>query len=526
MEDVKKQDYAAKVNSIADDFLGFVSAETSPCFCEYCANEVQETVKNLLDFRKPKIMVYGIYNSGKSTLINALLKEEKAEMADKPQTDCITEYDHGDYILVDSPGVDAPIQHEQITDSFINKCHIILFVISSKGGFESETNYRKMVELIKKDIPFIIVLNDRGYAADARLSKEERERKKTQHNQELNDIQHKIIENLRKVSGDNNIADQYETIVLNAKKALTGLQKNNHLLYENSRVDFLNQRIVQMIQNSGSIGRVMKQPIANLKVCFDQTEMEITKEMSGGTVDYSDRIDVLRKQKSNLMEELRIYIRSAVSSRIDDIASLYLADNADAAESVIDELFESATRYYEAKLTETFSALSRKVNGIDGIENYLDKTSNLDFSDVRMRHSYHYSEAQMENDEEFMNLPPQKKSIFDFLKSRKRREEDRRKRLQQEADLINQRNQNRVNAQIRQRQEARQAASSDMIELQAKIISAVSCDMNAKFEELIQFIEQLNAQNQEMYDIGNRKLQELAGFRSRIESIENILRFD
>lgn len=57
----------------------------------------------LLNFEKPKILVYGIYDAGKSTLVN-------------------------------SSGIDAPIEHEKIADKEINSCHMIMFVMSSRGN--------------------------------------------------------------------------------------------------------------------------------------------------------------------------------------------------------------------------------------------------------------------------------------------------------------------------------------------------------------------------------------------------------
>ena len=121
-----------------------------------------------------------------------------------------------------SPEIDAPIAHEKITDEFLNKCHIILFVISSKGGFEGKYNYEKMADLINRDIPFIIVLNERGCLIKQEWSAEEKALKKAEYGQELRSIQYKIIENLRKVTGDKNITDKYESYVLNARKAPPG----------------------------------------------------------------------------------------------------------------------------------------------------------------------------------------------------------------------------------------------------------------------------------------------------------------
>ena len=117
---LEKKGYAEIIEKIADDLLGFVSMEV-PEECAYCVSQIDNTVKNLLDFDKPKVMVYGIYNSGKSTLINALMRQEVAEMADRPMTNQISEFDRNEYVLVDTPGIDAPIAHEMVTNEFLNK---------------------------------------------------------------------------------------------------------------------------------------------------------------------------------------------------------------------------------------------------------------------------------------------------------------------------------------------------------------------------------------------------------------------
>ena len=152
----KKRDAASRLNGVAQDFVRFAGEEFADDF-SYFSEKTEENVISLLDVGKPKVMVYGIYNSGKSTLINSLCREEVAETADRPMTAQIAEYDRGDYCLVDSPGVNAPIQHEIVTEDYVNKCHIILFVISSKGLFEDRANYEKLAKLIAKEIPFVIV---------------------------------------------------------------------------------------------------------------------------------------------------------------------------------------------------------------------------------------------------------------------------------------------------------------------------------------------------------------------------------
>jgi ribosome biogenesis GTPase A len=78
MENEKRKSYAIKLEDVAGDFLQYISDEFSDC-SSYFGEKIEEKVIKLLDFEKPKVMVYGIYNSGKSTLINALCREEVAE---------------------------------------------------------------------------------------------------------------------------------------------------------------------------------------------------------------------------------------------------------------------------------------------------------------------------------------------------------------------------------------------------------------------------------------------------------------
>lgn len=114
----------------------------------------------------PKIMVYGVYNAGKSTLINALVGRAVAEVDDIPTTDRITPYDweyqHQHYTLLDSPGIDAPLEHELITNETLDKSDAVIMVVNPTGVADEIKTLTKTVELIKAHKKVIIVLNCRG----------------------------------------------------------------------------------------------------------------------------------------------------------------------------------------------------------------------------------------------------------------------------------------------------------------------------------------------------------------------------
>lgn len=186
------EDQIREVKSIARRFLGKTQNYQgfSKSFKTSVEEQVNKKVLGLLQEEKPKVLVYGIYNAGKSTLVNVLCGKEVAEVGDRPTTAKTQPYDAGKYILMDTPGIDAPIEHEMEADENMNNCHVILFVVSSKGGFESRKNYERMAEMIQRGLPFYIILNDRGSATT-----DEQE-----HQRELESIQQKIITNLIQVS--------------------------------------------------------------------------------------------------------------------------------------------------------------------------------------------------------------------------------------------------------------------------------------------------------------------------------------
>lgn len=512
------KDFAKLIEDIANEFLGFVSSEFSQTICEECSTNIKENVINLLDFEKPRVMVYGIYNSGKSTLINALMKREVAEMADRPMTDQISEFDHGDYILIDSPGVDAPIQHEDITTSFINKCHIILFVISSKGGFESKQNYEKMAELISLGIPFIIVLNERGYAIIPEWTAEEKKAHKMEHEKELRGIQYKIIENLIKITSNENITDDYEVYVLNAKKALTGINKNKHILYKSSNIEQLESRIKKLVCDSSATD-VVKQPILNLKHCFDYVESVILDEIKENSdIDYSKKIDILRKKLNNFKDDLRVSIRHETSRYIDEVARFYVDGDFDALENIQYDVFQNIEEKYTSKLNELLFYTDKAFKEVQGLRDMLEYLG-VDFvpeiikkESISVKHEI--------NNEDFQLPEEPKKKMF---QSKRSYEKERAKWMEERAEISNKRSETIVLEEKAARQEARKEASHDMADLQTQLARIFTNDITERFNCAIDYINQTVCENEEKLSISKNQLLELNQMRAKISKIEDMI---
>lgn len=306
-------EYSHEVEKLSSDFSLAVSSSGAFTREEISAlnNSISNRVLPLLNVSKPKILVYGIYNAGKSTLVNAIMKHEVAEVGNRPTTHKTTEYDAGRYILVDSPGIDTPSEEdEQIADNYIKSCHVILFVVSSKL-FESIENYEKMWSIIQMNIPFIIVINDIGVMTS------EYER----HLADINRSKRKLIENLIKVSGQNDIESRYDVIVLNALRAWNGIINNQPRLIEGSNLSDLTNRIEQLLEGSEAM-KLFMAPLSALERNIGEAEKILMSKIAGN--DYAVKRAVLQNKFSQFTESFNENLRFSAERYFDVIYQGYL----------------------------------------------------------------------------------------------------------------------------------------------------------------------------------------------------------
>lgn len=320
------EDQIREVKSIARRFVGKTQNYQgfSQSFKTSVEEQVNKKVLGLLQEQKPKVLVYGIYNAGKSTLVNVLCGKEVAEVGDRPTTAKTQPYDAGKYILMDTPGIDAPIKHEMEADENMNNCHVILFVVSSKGGFESRKNYERMVEMIQRGLPFYIILNDRGSATT-----DEQE-----HQRELESIQQKIITNLIQVSGDDHIDEKYEVITLNTKRAWTGIQKGKQILVEKSGIRALQLRLENLLRENGAL-QWLSTPLSTLKELLEKATDELQKQL--GNQEYAERRKKLMDEYKHFETAFLADANSILNAKRDAIFQACLAHEESNLRQVIDE---------------------------------------------------------------------------------------------------------------------------------------------------------------------------------------------
>ena len=333
------EDQIREVKSIARRFVGKTKNYQgfSQSFKTSVEEQVNKKVLGLLQEQKPKVLVYGIYNAGKSTLVNVLCGKEVAEVGDCPTTAKTQPYDAGKYILMDTPGIDAPIAHELEANENMNNCHVILFVVSSKGGFETRKNYERMVEMIQRGLPFYIILNDRGSATT-----DEQE-----HQRELESIQQKIITNLIQVSGDDHIDEKYEVITLNTKRAWTGIQKGKQILVEKSGIQVLQCRLENLLQENGAL-QWLSTPLSTLKELLEKATDELQKQL--GNQEYAEQKKALREEYGRFEYGFLTDADNILNAKRDEIYQAFLSGEQARLDRVLETVSEEIQASYQKNL--------------------------------------------------------------------------------------------------------------------------------------------------------------------------------
>lgn len=499
--------------------------------------QISENIEKLLSADKPKIMVYGIYNSGKSTLVNSICRKEVAEVGAKPTTDTITEYDNGPYILVDSPGVNAPIEHEMVAEKHLNGCHVILFVISSAGIFEDRMNYEKMVALINREIPFYIVLNERGAYIPPKEEGEEKRRKAiVEHEMELNNIKRKIIRNLVDVSGNREIAEKYEVIVVNAKRAWTGVEKNNEILVQKSNIYTLTNRLMSIIEGDGSIKQVFT-PLVQFEQLVLKVENQLVSQMSDR--EFGVRRENLQTRISILQEEFFDGIYGCVSKHFEEIyrCSLLNSDLSGIWEDLIkeiEELYMSKIISINHYMKKAFKELSLTIDSKCNIINPQEIASHVQINNGKSFKNIDKSKTNVIEPKEKDNLVNRSfykpsttgdflSTLLSLFKSKSKKEKEEYDRLCAEAESYNQQQQYLMEEELRRRQDARTKANALVDDFTRQIRKGLREDFTSKFNNVVNEIDNLincnkanNMEVQKTVDECRRIREELARIKNNL----------
>ena len=243
---------------------------------------------------EPEIMVYGIYNAGKSSILNELIGADRAKVADIPTTDAVTYFEWNGYKIADTPGIFAPIEHEEVTQEHLKKADIVLFVMSTTGSNEKAENYRRMKEIADAGKKIIIVLNDKNGDLNKR-------------DENIQIIKRQVAVNMNRV-GIADVDEKYCIVTVNALRAHKGRVENKSLLLANSGLAELKDVILSELKRTTPFD-ILRVGIRQIENILDEFVAKLeARENSALLRQMNHVLKTFDKQKISMRREINTFI--------------------------------------------------------------------------------------------------------------------------------------------------------------------------------------------------------------------------
>ena len=290
------------------------------------------------------IMVYGVYNAGKSTLINALLGAELAQVADTPETYRIQGYRWGDFEILDTPGIDAPQAHEQVTREQLYGADVVIFVVNPLGVVEEEATLSALLELVARNKQIFLVLN----------------RKNPLEPLEAERIKDQLRERLQQMAQARGLAPVLQAIPIlevNARSALKAKLEHKGNLLQNSGFPKFESELnhffasIEQRQIVAGVATDLSGFLGETLALLDQQRDQAS----------SARIDAFYAQIARREIDLRSLLKALVQAKSSAVAKgamMAMHQDAEGAQAKIDELIRRANEQVCGELDNELKRLA------------------------------------------------------------------------------------------------------------------------------------------------------------------------
>ncbi len=217
--------------------------------------------------KKPTICAIGLYNSGKSSLLNALTNsfdKSNFSVADIVETKEVKILEYQDFIFVDTPGLNVDKNDDTNAFKGFLQSDIYLFVHNVSTGelHKQEFEYlKKMVE--NSDDNFaknLVIILSQSDGIDRDKIKQVKENIKIQL---LNFIDQKSINKMK-------------IIAISSESYIKGCNENKKLLVENSNMELLNQ-ILNALKSNLTVDENRKNKLQNHEIFIKINELIFQK---------------------------------------------------------------------------------------------------------------------------------------------------------------------------------------------------------------------------------------------------------
>lgn len=256
-------------------------------------------VAQKIEQETPTLMFYGVYNAGKSTLLNAIIGEEVASMADVPETHRVTAYPWNGYELYDTPGINGPEKDYVLSRTELIKHNIILFLVDDSDSFDSKIVSEEIVAIIESGKPLILVMNNKQTIDGEQGADGIAKRGKLYAN----------IDAIAKTRGMLNALDRFKFIMIDADTALRARLQNKQVLLKASALEDLEQLVLQTLKSQEGFQflmppvLMMEQQLVSIKTVLSQ-QLESNDEAQIVRL-----IDDLRDRRMALLERIKSKVR-------------------------------------------------------------------------------------------------------------------------------------------------------------------------------------------------------------------------
>ncbi|MEG2893050.1 MAG: GTPase [Clostridium sp.] len=376
------KDYKTELQSISNKALALFKDTENETLLQTMHSEVEFQLQKY----SPSIMFYGVYNAGKSSLINALTGSDTALVGDVPTTATIHSIPWNGFSLIDTPGIVANDEHTQIAESEIKRSDIILFVVDDFGTFENIAVSSAIVKIIQTGKPILVVINQKDASIEGAYS-----------NKIKTEVMPKIIENIKNAAkllgynGDPIVASNFLKILsVNAKSAFLAKtsyepnSENYNLLINLSGIENLISIIQEQLNKSQGIN-MLKPCISIMKDCFTEVINSIeSKLMDGNNNDYVTLIRNINEQKSTLYKNIVTLGRNETNTFSDKIFNnISKGENIDALISTLnDNLNQLIIREFSSASIELTNELN--IHKIDITSTINNMNSKLDLPELEI----------------------------------------------------------------------------------------------------------------------------------------------
>jgi GTP-binding protein EngB required for normal cell division/uncharacterized protein YajQ (UPF0234 family) len=290
------------------------------------------------------IMVYGVYNAGKSTLINALLGAELAQVADTPETYRIQGYRWGDFEILDTPGIDAPQAHEQVTREQLYGADVVIFVVNPLGVVEEEATLSALLELVERNKQIFLVLNRKNP-----LEPLEAER--------IKDQLRERIQQMARARGLPQVLQAIPILEVNARSALKAKLEHKHNLLQNSGFPKFESELNQFFASIEQ-RQIVAGVATDLSGFIDETLGLLDQQRDQPS---SARIDAFYAQIARREIDLRSLLKASVQAKSAGVAQsaiMAMHQDAEGAQAKIDGLIRRANEQVCGDLDDELKRLA------------------------------------------------------------------------------------------------------------------------------------------------------------------------